>query len=140
MEAERTEGAVAFCTECGTPHEMGQRFCANCGAQLGGVITKAQPVTAHVPTRAPISGLSVSSFVFGLLSILGAPLILSPFYGPWLVGALAVFFGVFAHRRAQREGWDRGDALASSGIVLGIIGTLIGALILISVRPWTSPF
>ena len=127
---------MAFCTECGTPHETGQRFCANCGAQLGGVITRTTPAGAMIPARAPASGLSIFSFVVGLLSLLGAPAVLSIYYGPWILGAVAIFCGAFAHRRAQLQGWDKGDALATAGIVLGIISTLIGSLFLISFHPW----
>ena len=126
---ERTEGGVAFCTECGTQHEIGQRFCANCGTQLGGVITRTTAAGTIIPARAPVSGLSITSFVFGLLSLLGAPIVFSIYYGPWLLGAAAIFCGAFAHRKAQTQGWDRGDALASAGIVLGVVSTLIGTVI-----------
>lgn len=129
---------MAFCTECGTPHETGQRFCAICGAQLGGVVTKTEGPVPHAPRRAPITGLSVASFVVGLVALFGGPIVLSPFYGPWTVGAVAVFLGVFSHRRAQNQGWDRGDALASAGIVLGIIASLIGGLIALSLHPWSG--
>jgi hypothetical protein len=128
---------VAFCTECGTPHETGQRFCANCGSQLGGVITKTAPVGALVPVRAPVTGMSILSFVLGLLSLVGTPGFLALlFIGPMLLGAFAIIAGLFAHRAAQEKGFSN-DGLATAGIVLGIIGTVLGAVLLITLRsPW----
>jgi hypothetical protein len=131
MVAERTEGAVAFCTECGTPHEIGQRFCANCGNQLGGVITGIRP-TATAP-RAPISAMSIISFCLGIFSIFGAPplfamLFFLGFLGPFLLGVLAVVAGLWAHDVARREGMV-GDALATAGIVLGVLGSIFGTLL-----------
>jgi hypothetical protein len=135
MEAERTEGVVAFCTECGTPHETAQRFCANCGAQLGGVITNTRPVPSAMAQHAPVSGMSVLSLVLGIFSVMGGPWIFFTLglVGPFMLGLLAIIAGLFAHDSAHRMGL-RGDGLATAGIILGVIGSVAGPLIWASWR------
>jgi len=137
MVAEGTEGAVAFCTECGTPHETGQRFCANCGNQLGGVITGTRLAPAPIAPRAPVSGMSVISLVLGIFSLFGGPGLLAivflGFLGPFMLGLLAIIAGLSAHNNAHRMGW-RGDGLATAGITLGVIGSVAGTLIWASWR------
>lgn len=137
MWGRLTEGAVAFCTECGTAHETGQSFCANCGAQLGGVLTATKPTWEPIAPRAPITGMSILSFVLGLFSTFGAPgvfaFVVLGFLGPFVLGLLAVIAGMFAHESAHKHGW-RGDLLATTGITLGVLGSLTGVLLLVTFR------
>lgn len=137
MVAERTEGAVAFCTECGTPHETSQRFCANCGVQLGGVITSTRPVQGTMAPNAPVSGMSVLALVLGIFSVMGGPGLLIIFtlglIGPFMLGLLAIIAGLFAHNSAHRMGL-RGDGVATAGIILGVIGSVVGTLLWASWR------
>ena len=125
---------MAYCPECGTAHETGQPFCANCGTQLGGVITEVGQRWPRVPPRAPVSAMSIISFILGLMSLLGGPAVYFLFFlGPLLVGALAIIAGMFAHASAREKGLQA-DGLATAGIILGVLGTIWGLVLLISTR------
>ena len=129
---------MAFCTECGTPHETGQRFCANCGNQLGGVITGTRPSPVAIAARAPITPMSIISLILGIFSIFGGPGLIAlvfflGFLGPFLLGAFAIIAGLFAHDSAHKQGL-RGDALATTGITLGVIGSIVGTLVWATLR------
>ena len=129
---------MAFCTECGTAHETGQRFCGSCGAQLGGVITGTRPVQSAIAAPAPITPMSIISFILGIFSIFGGPGLIAlvfflGFLGPFMLGVLAIIAGLFAHDSAHKQGL-RGDALATAGITLGVIGSVLGTLLWATIR------
>lgn len=75
---------------------------------------------AQPPRNAPSA---VASMVLGIVGIF-------PFYFlGWLLGTLAVFFGVKAKRQIRQSGGRlQGDGMATAGIVTGAIGIAFGVL------------
>jgi len=129
----RKDGDLAFCPECGSPQGTGQKFCATCGTQLGGVITTTAPAGPFVPARAPVTAMSIIAFILGLFSLIGVPIPIYYFFsaGRMIVGALAIIGGMLAHGSARQKGLE-GDALATAGIVLGVIGTVMGVVFVVT--------
>lgn len=72
------------------------------------------------------NGLGTASLVLGILSVLTIPTMV---FGV-LFGALAVIFGPFGRRRAQR-GEATNGGVATTGVVLGAIGLTLAVGLLI---------
>jgi uncharacterized membrane protein YvbJ len=45
---------VAYCTNCGTEYQEGQRFCGNCGANVAALAVSG--LAPEVPRVAPVRG------------------------------------------------------------------------------------
>jgi hypothetical protein len=69
-----------------------------------------------------MTGWAVASFVLGLLSLFA-------YYGSFLLGVLAIIFGIIAIRKIRNEGF-RGNTLAWLGIIFGIIGIILATIII----------
>ncbi len=77
------------------------------------------------PTSAPVgqtqNGLSITSLVLGILSVLGCL---------FLTGIPAIITGHIAHARARRDPQTYGGAsMALTGLIMGYIGTLLVTVI-----------
>jgi hypothetical protein len=70
-----------------------------------------------------ITGWAIASFVLGILSMFA-------YYGAFLLGVLAIVFGIIAIRKIGREGTYRGNTLAWLGIIFGIIGIILATVII----------
>ncbi len=101
----------------------------------------APPAPAHLPPPpAPIgvpvpvilvaprtNGFAVTALVLG---IIGALLALIPllFFLGWILGVLAVVFGLTGRRRARRPDIASGSGMATTGFVLGAIAVVLGVI------------
>lgn len=83
-------------------------------------------MTFQAPPRPQVPG-ATSSLVLGLFSVVGSIVLL-----PILLGPLAWYQGAKAQRTIEREPsrWS-GTGMAQSGMILGIIGTGLLALVLL---------
>ena len=72
--------------------------------------------------QAPMNGMGVAALVLGIISV-----VVFCLWGIGIIlGGLAVIFGVIGRRRARRNEATNGG-LALAGIILGSIGTVVGA-------------
>lgn len=78
-------------------------------------------MTQHAEVAAPQHPRATAAFTMGLVSLIGAVLVL-----PAALGPLACYLGVSARRSIEREPqrWG-GRARATSGMVLGIIASTL---------------
>jgi hypothetical protein len=84
-------------------------------------------VTQHADETAPQHPRATAAFAMGLVSLIGAVLVL-----PAALGPLACYLGVSARRSIEREPqrWG-GHAQATSGMVLGIIASMLLVLFVV---------
>lgn len=83
-----------------------------------------RPSQASTATSAPSNGLAVTALVCG---ILGAVLGVLPFtfFLGWIVGIVAIIFGVLGRKRFNREPAVGRGGMATAGIVLGIFTVVV---------------
>jgi hypothetical protein len=73
-------------------------------------------------------GLAIASLVVGIISVTCAG------YLGIILGPMALIFATRARNRIEKSGgWTKGASLATAGIVLGVIGTLVSIVYLIFV-------
>lgn len=134
-----------FCMHCGTKLSEGEKFCPNCGAstedvevaqnnniqnsnvQTNTVNNNVQSnTTAEQPAKT--NGMAIASLVCSLVGLLIA--------GIWL-GILAICFSIAAKKRMKVFTNEKGNGLATAGLVIGIIdvafaflGTIINVMTL----------
>lgn len=110
--------------------------CASCGYVIRGVAVDAlcpecgTPVLHSVGGAKPTSGSAIAALVLGIVSILGCTA-----YGvPSLVcGPLAIYFAVRARKQiAAGTVGPNSAGLATAGLVCGIIGSTLAALVLLA--------
>lgn len=112
------EGKHAIqCPRCGAINAITSNNCGPCG----------MPFTME-GTTAPMgggasNGLAVSSLVLGILSLPGSCLI--------VLGPLAVILGGVAMYQLSQTDEKSGRGIALAGIVLGLIGSFITAMIML---------
>jgi hypothetical protein len=74
--------------------------------------------------EAPYQPLAIASLVLGILSLFA-------YYGSFVLGLLAIIFGVIAMRRIRNEpSTYRGSKMALIGLICGIVGIIIATSIL----------
>jgi hypothetical protein len=69
-----------------------------------------------------ITGWAIASFVLGLVSLVS-------YYGAFLLGLLAIIFGVIAINKIRNGGY-RGNTLAWIGIICGIVSIVLAIVII----------
>jgi hypothetical protein len=70
-------------------------------------------------------GLAVGAMVTGIIALLCGGLGIAGI----VIGPAALIMGIAARKRIQRSnGWSRGQGMATAGIVLGIIATVLSAV------------
>ncbi len=77
----------------------------------------------YPPAPPQTNGKSIAALVLGILSVI------IPYVG-FILGILAIIFGKLSLNEVKRRG-DGGKGLAVAGLVCGIIGTAIYALIIL---------
>lgn len=91
-------------------------FSVDLAAKQGGADSMASPMTGTVPPALPPkpkSGMAVTSLVFGILSMVGCPIVAS---------LPAIILGHIAHSRNRRSPNEYGGGgLATAGFVLGYV-------------------
>src|SRR3954468_19304952 len=80
---------------------------------------------SEAPPRAPANGMGTAALVLGILAVLFG-FLLAPLGA--VLGIVAVILGI-AGRKRFRLGMATNGGAATAGIVTGVIGFLIGALI-----------
>ncbi len=82
------------------------------------------------PAPVPSNGFAVAALVLG---IIGAVFGLIPFtfWLAWILGVLAIVFGVIGRRRVDREPAAGKQSMATAGLVLGIVAIALGIIGLI---------
>jgi hypothetical protein len=80
-----------------------------------------EPV-ATAPTTTRTSGRAIASLVLGIVSL---------FLFGVIAGVLAIVFGVQARKETQRDPTVGGRGLATAGMILGIIGVVLWAIIIL---------
>ncbi|WP_044879565.1 DUF4190 domain-containing protein [Paenibacillus sp. IHBB 10380] len=81
------------------------------------------PATTNGKSFATLNGKSFATFVLGILSIA------IPYIG-FIIGILAIIFGSLSLKELKYKD-EQGRGLAIAGLVCGIVGTAIYAIILI---------
>jgi Domain of unknown function (DUF4190) len=74
------------------------------------------------PTTTRTSGKAIASLVLGIVSL---------FLFGVIAGVLAIVFGVQARKETQRDPTVGGRGLATAGMILGIIGVVLWAIIIL---------
>jgi Domain of unknown function (DUF4190) len=82
------------------------------------------------PTAAPKNGLGIAALIVGILSLPAALTI----FGGFILGVIAIILGFIGYRRA-RSGEATNGGMAIGGIVLGVLGAILSA-VLIAVGVW----
>lgn len=80
----------------------------------------AATTTTTTPTRT--SGKAIASLVLGIISL---------FLFGVIAGVLAIIFGVQARNQTEADPTVGGRGLATAGMILGIIGVVLWAIILL---------
>ncbi len=81
------------------------------------------------------AGMATAALVLGILAIITSFTVV----GGVLLGVLAIIFGIIAARRA-RQGLALGRGRAIAGVVTGVIGVLLAALLIaVGVSVFNSP-
>ena len=88
------------------------------------------PDTAPPPAAAPKNGLGIAALIVGILSLPAAFTI----FGGFILGVIAIVLGFIGYRRA-RTGEATNGGMAIGGIVLGVLGVIVSA-VLIAVGVW----
>jgi hypothetical protein len=83
------------------------------------------PPPYGMPGAAPRNGFGIAALVLGILAVLGSITVV----GGVLFGLLAIVFGALGRGRAKRGEANNGG-LATTGLVLGIIGVLLSAALI----------
>lgn len=83
-----------------------------------------RPAQASTATSAPSNGLAVTALVCG---IVGAVLGVLPFtfFVGWILGIIAIVFGVLGRRRFDRDPAVGRKGMATAGIVLGFFTVIV---------------
>jgi phage FluMu protein Com len=106
------------CPMCGEQIAAAARRCRHCGETIGG------PPARPTPGYAPTAGSSVASLVLGIVGLLT--------FCFWFVGppcsVLAIGLAVVGIR-AARTGQYRGEGMAVAGLILGILGAALSAIV-----------
>jgi uncharacterized membrane protein YvbJ len=124
-----------FCTNCGSQIAAGG-FCANCGTQAAPAETaQAQPTVNQTQPQAPYTapytapygaapktnGLAIASLVTSLVCF----------------GFIGLILGIVASNQIKNSnGTQTGQGLATAGIIIGAISTLVGIIMLASPSFW----
>lgn len=82
------------------------------------------------PTAAPKNGLGIAALIAGILSLPAAFTI----FGGFILAVIAIVLGFIGYRRA-RTGEATNGGMAIGGIVLGVLGAIVSA-VLIAVGVW----
>lgn len=101
------------CAQCGGGLPPGAMVCPFCGTR---VEAPTPPPTTVYQGPAPMNGLAVASLVLSLLWIIG------------IASAVAVVCGYLANKQIKQTG-ERGQGLATAGLVIGSFGVITGILI-----------
>lgn len=110
-------GDPAFCTACGARLSPGQQYCGACGAPV--TAAAPDPIATLPPTAVRTSSKAVSALVLGILGVFVVPLVCS---------ILAIVLGRQAKREIEADPHLGGDAMATAGTVLGIVGICLFAV------------
>jgi DNA-directed RNA polymerase subunit RPC12/RpoP len=112
----KTDGSQEIlCTRCNTHSPITANNCRNCG----------NPFTIEGTTSDAVSessGLAAASLILGIISLPTSPCL-------FIFGPLALVLGGISYYQAQQTGGSKG--LATAGIILGALGTLISGWVLI---------
>ena len=99
-----------------------------------------RPAQARAAPSASSNGFAVTALVCG---IVGAVLGVLPFFVGWILGIIAIVFGVLARKRAEADPAIGRKGMATAGIVLGIIAivaSIVWVLIFALLVDTTSTF
>ena len=109
------------CQQCGWPTPAAGPVCRNCGADARVGAGGPAGLRPYTPVAAPTTnGMAVASLVLGILWLY------------WIGSVLALIFGYIARQQIhQHQGLQRGQGMATAGIVLGWVGVGFLALILV---------
>lgn len=119
-----------YCKNCGAKLDEGENFCSNCGAKVEEELNNTTEIAENnenindkkIPTdniqtntnNAPVktSGFAIASFVCSIGGILIAGIIL---------GTLGICFSITAKERIKTFSNEKGEGLATAGLIIGII-------------------
>jgi hypothetical protein len=117
-----------FCPQCGENLQPDAKFCYKCGAQIspvnaGNPGTQSSPASTQAGYQKPGRGGVI--LTLGILSIV--------MFGP-LTGIPAWIMGHHDLREIRAGLISQGEySLTTAGMVLGIIGTCIGAIVMLGI-------
>ena len=121
-----------FCSTCGKEINENAVVCLGCGAAVDGKYEAAvgggPAQTANQPPSSPhqrdvtkTNAMAITGFVLGCVSLLLS------FWG--IVGILALVFSVIGLAQINNYG-GRGKGLATTGLILGILGVVWGVIVI----------
>jgi hypothetical protein len=87
--------------------------------------TTAPPPPGQPPSHAVGNGMGVAALVLGIIGVLFGFIPLT-FFLAWILGALALIFGIIGRRRAKRLSIKKGSSTA--GVILGAIAVILGII------------
>ena len=100
------------CARCGATLEPGDRYCGRCGEPV-------RTGSALATTASRTSGKALASLLFGVGGFCVAPIICS---------IVAIVLGHSAHAEFDRNTALEGRWMATTGMALGYVGIVLGAV------------
>jgi Domain of unknown function (DUF4190) len=116
-----------FCTSCGAATSEDGAFCSSCGAALSAApqASVAEPLAMGQPAESQGAPGTNAKAIWSLaLSIIGIIFI------GFAAGPLAIWLGTLAKKETAVSG-QSGTGLATAGVIVGIIATVLGLVRLI---------
>lgn len=85
-----------------------------------------RPTQVSTATSAPSSGFAITALVCGIVGI-----VLVIFFVGWILGIIAIVFGVLGRKRADSASSGGRKGMATAGLVLGIIAVALSILYIV---------
>lgn len=121
------------CTNCGAPFEAGKRFCMNCGSILPQASEKIKTKKAYSAPIVSIAKDEEKPLKRDMVALVCAVLSIVLLFASFLWGApLTLASGVTAvalTAKKRKSARGKRKKILTAGFVLGIIGTVLSALI-----------
>jgi hypothetical protein len=119
---EKKKGIISKIIKEDTPEEIERINNGSKAAAFKSGFKKGLKLMMPATVEDRITGWAIASFVLGILSLFA-------YYGAFLLGLLAIIFGIIAIRKVKNEGY-RGNTLAWLGLIFGIIGIILATVII----------
>jgi hypothetical protein len=120
--SEKKKGLISKIIKEDTPEEIEKINNGSKAAAFKSGFKKGLKIMMPAVVEDRITGWAIASFVLGILSMFA-------YYGAFVLGVLAIIFGIIAIHKVRKEGY-RGNTLAWLGLIFGIIGIILTTIII----------